>query len=117
MNWVMRTLVLALGIYVVSYGFGLIEAENSVAVLIGGLILAGLNVFLRPVLLILTLPLNLVTLGLFTLILNAIVLGLAVFLTPGLYSAGFGKMILAALVVSVISLLVNSLVGRDARLS
>lgn len=113
MNWIKRTLVLALGIYVVSYGLGLIEADNLFAVLIGGLVLAGLNAFVKPVLFILTLPWTVLTMGLFIVVLNALLLGLAVWVTPGLRSLGMGKTILAALLVSLISIVVNHLIAPD----
>lgn len=113
MNWIKRTLALALGIYVVSYGLGLIEADNLFAVLIGGLVLAGLNAFVKPVLFVLTLPWTVLTMGLFIVVLNAVLLGLALLLTPGLRSLGTGKTVLAALLISVVSILVNNLIAPD----
>lgn len=113
MNWIKRTLILALGIYVVSFGLGLLEADNGFAVLIGGLILAGLNAFLKPALILMTLPLNLLTLGLFTIILNALILALAAMLTPGLRLEGFWSTVLAAILISLVSMIVNTLMGGD----
>ena len=111
MNWVKRTLVLTLGIYVVSYGLGLIEADNLFAVLIGGLVLAGLNAFVKPVLLVLTLPFTVLTMGLFIIVLNALLLGLALLVTPGLRSLGTGTTVLAALLISLVSIAANHLIS------
>jgi putative membrane protein len=109
-SWLLRTLVLALGIYVVSFGLGLIQADNIYAVLLGGLVLAGLNAFVKPILILLTLPWTILTMGLFIIVLNAALLGLAVWVTPGLSGLGAGRTILAAVLVSAVSILVNNLI-------
>ena len=116
MNWIVRTLIVALGIYVVSFGLDLLYARDLTAVLIGGLLLAALNTLVRPILFLVTLPLNLFTLGAFTLLLNALMLGLAAWLTPGLETTGFWRTVLAALLISLVSFLVNGFVaaGRAA---
>jgi putative membrane protein len=112
-SWIKRTLALALGIYVVSYGLGLVEADNLFALLIGGLVLAGLNAFVKPILFVLTLPWTVLTMGLFIVVLNALLLGLALLMTPGLRSLGMGKTILAALLVSLVSIAVNNLIAPE----
>ena len=111
MNWILRTLITALAIYVVSYGFDLLEAEGWQAILIGGLFLAALNTLVRPILLLVTLPINFFTLGLFTILLNASLLALAAWLTPGLETLGFWRTIGASLIISVVSLLINGLLA------
>lgn len=79
------------------------SAEPLVAVLAFAVILGVLNAFLRPILLLLTLPLNLLTLGLFTLVVNAIVFWLASLIQGGVQVADFGAAFLGALLVSVVS--------------
>ncbi|HLZ29881.1 MAG TPA: phage holin family protein [Chloroflexota bacterium] len=74
-----------------------------VAALVFALILGVLNAFLRPILLLLTLPLNIVTLGLFTLVVNAIVFWLASLIGSGVRVDSFPAAFLGALVVSVVS--------------
>jgi putative membrane protein len=72
--------------------------------LVFAVILGVLNAFLRPILLLLTLPLNLLTLGLFTLVVNAIVFWLAsVIQGGGVQVADFGAAFLGALLVSIVS--------------
>jgi putative membrane protein len=73
------------------------------AALIFAIILGLLNAFLRPILLLLTLPLNLLTLGLFTLVVNAIVFWLASRIDVGVQVDSFGAAFLGAVVVSVVS--------------
>ncbi len=69
------------------------------------------NTFLKPVLIILTLPLSIVTLGLFVLVINALMLLLVAWLVPGFIVAGFWSGFLAAIFVAVFSFLVNALIG------
>jgi putative membrane protein len=82
---------------------GLIQVESAVAAIVFALVLGLLNAFLRPVLLLLTLPLNLLTLGLFTLVVNAIVFWLATQVQGGVHVVDFGAAFVGALVVSVVS--------------
>jgi putative membrane protein len=82
----------------------LIEVQSPVAAVVFALILGVLNAFLRPILLLLTLPLNLLTLGLFTFVVNAIVFWMASGLDLGVTVHGdFGAAFLGALIVSAVS--------------
>ncbi len=71
--------------------------------LLGAVILGVLNVILKPVLLILTLPINILTLGLFTLVVNGLVIWLVSLIVPGFSIPGFGAAILFALVLTLIN--------------
>jgi putative membrane protein len=106
-RFVLRLLVSAAAVLLASALFpNLIRLTGSspfVAVVIFALILGLLNAFLRPILLLLTLPLNLLTLGLFTLVVNAIVFWLASQFDVGVQVADFGAAFIGALVVTVVS--------------
>lgn len=78
--------------------------------LVAGLILGLANALIRPILLLLTLPLNLVTLGLFTLVVNAVVLVLVASFTH-LEVRGFGGAFIGAIILAIVSYLLNTLVG------
>ncbi len=84
-----------------------------------GIIAAGIlgivNAVIRPVVLILTLPINLLTLGLFTLVINAALLKLVSDLVPGFVIESFGAAFLGALLVSLISWVLNLFIGGDGR--
>lgn len=82
--------------------------------LIGALVIGLLNTFLRPVVILLTLPVTVVTLGLFTLVINGLMFYLTAHLVEGFHVAGFGTAFLAALLFSLISF-VLSLVFRSGR--
>ncbi len=81
----------------------LIVVQSLGAAVVFALILGVLNAFLRPILLLLTLPLNLLTLGLFTLVVNAIVFWIASGIDLGVMVQDFGAAFLGALVVSAVS--------------
>ncbi|HUY62805.1 MAG TPA: phage holin family protein [Candidatus Paceibacterota bacterium] len=71
--------------------------------LIAAVVLGALNIFIRPVLMLLALPINILTLGLFSLVINALLVMLAALLVPGFSIAGFWTALLFALVLAVIN--------------
>jgi putative membrane protein len=78
---------------------------------IGALVLGLVNFFVRPVMVILTLPLTVLTLGLFLLIVNACMLWLVSVLVPGIRLRSFGAAVLASLLLSLLNLAVSALVA------
>ena len=74
-------------------------------------ILGFLNVFFKPILIILTLPVNILTLGLFTLVINAALLKIASALIPGFDVQGFWPAVLGAVIVSVVNWLLGTLIA------
>lgn len=78
-------------------------------------ILGVVNAVLRPVALVLTLPINLLTLGLFTLVVNALMLQLVAAVVPGFFIDGFWAAFWGALVISLVSWLLNIFVSGDGR--
>ena len=80
------------------------------SLLVGALVLGFLNAVVRPVLLILTLPITVLTLGLFYLVLNGLVFGLGAAIVPGFTVDGFGWAVLGALLTGFVSLVVNAAV-------
>ena len=93
-----------------------LDLETNGAALAAGIILGFVNAIVRPVLLILTFPLTLVTLGLFIFVVNAICLALTAAVIPGFHIDGFLSALLGAFVVSVVSWILNGLLmpPRDA---
>jgi putative membrane protein len=91
-----------------------LEVSGVPAALFAGAILGVVNVLVKPVLLLLTLPFTLVTIGLFIFVVNAICLGLTAFLVPGFTIAGFWPAAAGALVVSVVSWILNGVLLRPA---
>lgn len=90
-----------------------VQVSGFGAALVAALVIGLLNALIRPVLLVLTLPINLLTLGLFTFVLNGLMFWLAARVLEGFSVAGFGSAILASILYSVISWAVSVLVlGR-----
>jgi putative membrane protein len=104
-----RVLLNGIAIAVAAYFVPGLSLAGPAAALIAGLILGVVNVLVRPVLILFTLPLTLVTLGLFIFVVNALCLGLTAALVPGFDIAGFWSMLFGALIVSVVSWLLNGL--------
>src|SRR4051812_40091268 len=103
-RFILRLLITAVAVFLAAYLFSpLITVDSVGAALIFALILGLLNAFLRPVLLLLTLPLNLITLGLFTLVINGFTFWLAGLVQSGVHVDGFVGAFVGALVVSIVS--------------
>lgn len=114
MKFLLRLLICALVIFLIAYRFpSLIVVDNFVTALIAALVLAVVNAFIRPVVLVLTIPANVLTLGLFTFIVNALMLWLVSVIVPGFKIAGFIAALVASLLISVVSTFLSSLIiGR-----
>ena len=77
---------------------------------IGAIVLGLVNFFVRPVMVVLTFPLTIVTLGLFLLVVNGLMLWLMAALVPGIQLRGFGSAILGSLLFSLLNLAISSMV-------
>jgi putative membrane protein len=99
LHWIVVAIGLAAAAYLVP---GVTVADNT-ALAIGALALGFVNAVIRPVMTLLTLPITVLTLGLFYLVVNAAAFGLAAALVPGFTVASFGAAVLGALVVSLVS--------------
>lgn len=110
MRLLARVLLNGIAIVVAAYFVPGVLVAGPGTALVAGLILGVVNVLVRPVLLVLTFPLTLVTLGLFIFVVNALCLGLTAALVPGFEVAGFWPMVFGALVVSVVSWILNGLI-------
>jgi putative membrane protein len=90
-----------------------VHVSSVPALLVAGLVLGFVNAIVKPILFILTLPITILTLGLFYLIINGIAFGLAAAVVPGFEIDSIGWAVLGALVVSLISWFAGSLAGED----
>lgn len=95
----LKYLLNILTIYLMSFLFHSIHIGNAASLLVMGLILLIVNLIVRPLMLLITLPLNLLTLGLFTFIVNAWALMIADFFVPGIYLGGFLNSLFIAFVI------------------
>src|SRR6185436_6638797 len=115
-RWAITTVAVLVATHIVNG----IHYDNWQGLLVATLLLGLLNAFLRPLLMLLSLPLLILTLGLFTLVINAALLLLvsALLGKDHFMVDGFWTAVLGALIISVVSLLLNSITGTgDARVS
>lgn len=96
-------IVNALAIIISAYILPGVKVDGFVTALIVAVVLGVVNMFLKPILLILTLPLNILTLGLFTFVINALLVLLVSNIVPGFRVEGFLYALLFSLVLSVVS--------------
>jgi putative membrane protein len=113
MSFLLRLVVNAIALVLISYfNFQGIHADTMGDVLIGAVVLGLVNAIVRPLLLVLSCPLVILTLGLFTLVINAVIFYVVLKILPGWHVPGFWAAFWGALVVTIISWIV-SLVVRD----
>ena len=125
MRFLIRLVVNAVAIWLTSLflsGVSLTESEGWDQVLVVGvvgLVFTLVNLIVKPIVSLFALPLTIITLGLFTLVVNALMLLLTSWLTSftdwGLLVDGFWCALLAALVISIITVVLNALLGTGRR--
>jgi len=99
--------IMSLSLWVASYLFAGIKFSDRSSLLISALVLGFVNAVLRPILLILTFPLTIVTLGLFALVLNALMIMLVAKLVKGFKLSGFWTAFFAGIFIALFSLLIE----------
>jgi len=112
---VFRWLVLTLAVLVAAYLIPGIAVRGFFSALLAAAMLGILNAFFRPILIILTLPINILTLGLFTFVINAVLLMMASGVIGGFLVQGFWPALFGSLVISAISWLLSSFINERGR--
>ena len=107
MSLIVHWLIYAVAIVITAYLLPGVRLSGFSAALIAALVLGLVNTFFRPLLLLLTLPLNILTLGLLTFVINALLILLTSSLVPGFVVTGFWWALLFSLVLSVIHYALN----------
>ena len=108
---ILRTVIIGLGIWLAAYLVHGVTASSTTALIWAAIALGLINAFVRPVLLLLTLPLTVLTLGLFLLFLNAAMLNLAGWFVDGFEVVGFWSAVFGAIVISLVSGLCSNFIG------
>lgn len=107
LDLILRWILLALALLVVAAIIPGIAISGFGTALIVALVIGLINLFIRPIVTILTLPINLLTLGLFTFVINALMLWLAAALVSGFEISGFFAALLGSILLSIFSLVIN----------
>ena len=114
MRLIIRLLINAAALWVAALLIDGIDLEGGwLAILIVALVFGLVNAFIKPILKILSLPVVILTLGLFTLVINAALLGLTAAVTDALTVEGFWAALLGGLVITVVSALLSFLIPDD----
>lgn len=112
---ILRTLITVFGLFLAS---GLIPGVTIIGTssfIFAAIVLGLVNAFIRPVALLLTLPITLVTLGLFLFVVNAAMFGLVAWMLDGFYVAGFWSAVFGSIVVSITATISSWYIGPDGR--
>ncbi len=117
-RWIVTAIAVAVAVWLVP-GVSVIGSQIWVGVLFLSLILALINMSVKPILQLLSLPVSVITLGLFYLVVNTLMLYLAAWLANALFGIGFeiatfGSAFVAAIVISIVSVFLNGVIGADA---
>ncbi len=109
---VVRWIVSAVALYLTSRVVRGIEVRDVGSLLYAAAMIGIINAFVRPIVLFLTLPLSIVTFGLFVLVVNAAMLALASAFVPGFVVRGFGAALFGWLLLSFFTFVINVLIGE-----
>ena len=115
-GFLLRLLITALGLWVADRLLPGITITGTGSLIVSALLLGIVNAVIRPVILILTLPLTVVTLGFFVLIVNGISLGIAAWLVPGFQIAGLWSATLGAILVGLTSWAASAFIGGSGKI-
>ncbi|HYU08875.1 MAG TPA: phage holin family protein [Gemmatimonadales bacterium] len=115
-GFLVRLLITALGLWVADQLLPGIVITGTGALIVSALVLGAVNALIRPILFFLTLPLTILTLGLFVLIVNGISLALVAWLVPGFHVAGLLSATLGAIIVGLTGWVVSAFVGGSGKI-
>ncbi len=116
-GFVLRALISAIGLWIATRWVHGIRIDDAGTLLLAGLLLGVVNAIVRPIAVILTLPLTILTLGLFLLIVNTAMVGLVAWLLPGFHiQGGFWSAFETALIVWVTGWIGSWLIGPRGKI-
>ncbi|SKB46441.1 putative membrane protein [Salegentibacter holothuriorum] len=113
MNFILRILLTALAVVILAKFLPGVEVSGYLTAIVVALVIAILNLLVKPILVIFTLPVTILTLGLFLLVINAIIILLADAFVSGFGVSGFFIALLFSLLLSLFQSLLFSLLGKD----
>ncbi len=114
-GFLIRALVVALGLWLATVWVPGVFIDGPFTLVLAGLLLGVVNSIVRPVAIVLTLPMTVLTLGLFLLVINAGMVALVAWILPGMHVAGFGAAFWTALLVSLVSIVGSWFIGPRGR--
>lgn len=108
-------LISALAIFISAWLVPGVTIRSFGSALLAALILGAVNAFIRPILILLTLPINILTLGLFTLVINVAMVGLVALILPGFAIANFWTALLFTIILSLVVWIMEGIVKKGTK--
>ncbi|HUX73390.1 MAG TPA: phage holin family protein [Steroidobacteraceae bacterium] len=116
LGFLVRAAIVAVGLWLSTEWVHGIRIDSPSTLILAGILLGIVNAIVRPIAILLTLPMTIVTLGLFLLVINAAMVALVAWILPGMHVAGFWAAFWAAALVSAVSIIGSWFVGPKGRI-
>jgi putative membrane protein len=116
LGFLVRAALVALGLWLATVWVSGVHIDTPATLILAGLLLGIVNSIVRPIAIVLTLPMTILTLGLFLLVINAGMVALVAWMLPGMHVAGFWAAFWAAALVSLVSMLGSWFVGPKGKI-
>jgi putative membrane protein len=115
-GFLLRAAVVALGLWLATLWVGGVSVDNPATLILAGILLGVVNSVVRPIAVLLTLPMTILSLGLFLPVINAAMLALVAWMLPGMHLAGFWAAFWAAILVSLTSMVGSWFIGPKGKI-
>ena len=115
LGFFIRAVLVALGLWLATAWVPGVYIDSAATLLLAGVLLGVVNSIIRPIAILLTLPMTIVTLGLFLLVINAAMVALVAWMLPGMHVAGFGAAFWTSILVSLVSMVGSWFVGGKGK--
>ena len=115
LGFLLRAAIVALGLWLATLWVPGVYIDGPTTLILAGVLLGVVNSIIRPIAIVLTLPMTILTLGLFLLVINAGMVALVAWMLPGMRVTGFGSAFWAALIVSVTSMVGSWFIGPKGK--
>jgi putative membrane protein len=115
-GFVLRALISALGLWIATRWLSGIRIDDATTLVLAGLLLGIVNAIVRPIIILLTLPITILTLGFFLLVVNAGMVAFVAWLLPGFTISGFGAAFGTAVIVWITGWIGSALIGSRGKI-
>jgi putative membrane protein len=115
LGFLIRAVIVALGLWLATAWVSGVYIDTPATLLLAGILLGVVNSIVRPIAILLTLPMTVLTLGLFLLVINAGMVALVAWILPGMHVNGFGAAFWTSILVSLVSIIGSWFVGGKGK--
>jgi putative membrane protein len=115
LGFLIRAVIVALGLWLATAWVSGVSIDTPETLLMAGILLGVVNSVIRPIAIVLTLPMTVLTLGLFLLVINAGMVALVAWILPGMHVNGFGAAFWTSILVSIVSMIGSWFVGGKGK--